>query len=495
MGSGITALAVTVSTFTFIEAVIFMPTAFADAAFIASLGIESNGRTLVPALIVLAIAVFGLALSAVGRASRKADRALMTVCACVLPLVTLLAAIRALALTPSDVPLSSIPVLFSVLAGITVMAQARDFAHSSELDSPGTFLVTGIGIPISLVLSCALLASGLSPMQGFVGIVTLQCLAGAALLVDARKTANRKRAMGDCGSDAATEESGGTESFATITHAIRQSGLLPAITLLAIEVSLGTVNLGFMWEAVPLSQLAESPLLIVPIVALEVGFVLLVHMIWRRMRDVRVLLVAGTAPFVVSVAVSVLGVDAPNWALLTINVLANQLFLLTVWTSSLVIGRAVSSTDSIATGSMVLLLILFSVCLGLSGKVDREAVRVVAPLLDLALVAVLPTVSTSWKLPDARGGQNRADAGGNAKPTSSSLIADGISVRCKEISEAAHLSAREAEILPLLVLGLSAKEIGQRILISPKTVSTYRYRIYAKVGVHSHDELIELVGI
>lgn len=50
-------------------------------------------------------------------------------------------------------------------------------------------------------------------------------------------------------------------------------------------------------------------------------------------------------------------------------------------------------------------------------------------------------------------------------------------------SPLASLSAREREVLQLVVEGRSSAEIGQSIHLSPKTVETYRSRLMKKLGV------------
>jgi len=52
------------------------------------------------------------------------------------------------------------------------------------------------------------------------------------------------------------------------------------------------------------------------------------------------------------------------------------------------------------------------------------------------------------------------------------------------------LSAREREVLQLLAEGRSAPEIGSLISISPRTVETYRTRIYEKLGLKDSRELV-----
>ena len=53
-----------------------------------------------------------------------------------------------------------------------------------------------------------------------------------------------------------------------------------------------------------------------------------------------------------------------------------------------------------------------------------------------------------------------------------------------------ELSERELEVLRHLAAGRSPKEIGARLGVSPKTVSTYRARIVAKLGLESTAELV-----
>jgi DNA-binding NarL/FixJ family response regulator len=52
------------------------------------------------------------------------------------------------------------------------------------------------------------------------------------------------------------------------------------------------------------------------------------------------------------------------------------------------------------------------------------------------------------------------------------------------------LTRREQEVLRLLVEGLSAKEIGERFFISPKTVENHRTNIMNKLNIHSTMALV-----
>jgi DNA-binding NarL/FixJ family response regulator len=52
------------------------------------------------------------------------------------------------------------------------------------------------------------------------------------------------------------------------------------------------------------------------------------------------------------------------------------------------------------------------------------------------------------------------------------------------------LTTREQEILVLLAEGLSAKEVGEKLFISPRTVENHRSSIMRKLDLHSNHELI-----
>ena len=51
------------------------------------------------------------------------------------------------------------------------------------------------------------------------------------------------------------------------------------------------------------------------------------------------------------------------------------------------------------------------------------------------------------------------------------------------------MTPREREIALLAATGLSNKQIGARLLLSPRTVSTHLYRVFQKLGVASRAAL------
>lgn len=83
-----------------------------------------------------------------------------------------------------------------------------------------------------------------------------------------------------------------------------------------------------------------------------------------------------------------------------------------------------------------------------------------------------------------------------ARPAATSETVDGVGARedaVQTIGSEHGLTAREAEVLSLLVQGRGAPYIAGELYVSVNTVKTHMKRIYQKVGVHSREELLDLV--
>src|SRR6185312_11050637 len=52
-----------------------------------------------------------------------------------------------------------------------------------------------------------------------------------------------------------------------------------------------------------------------------------------------------------------------------------------------------------------------------------------------------------------------------------------------------RLSTQEAQIARLVIEGLSNKDIGERLYLSPRTVGSHLYRMFPKLGVASRTQL------
>ena len=64
---------------------------------------------------------------------------------------------------------------------------------------------------------------------------------------------------------------------------------------------------------------------------------------------------------------------------------------------------------------------------------------------------------------------------------------------CARIATEHGLTAREAEVLPLLARGRNVAYIMEELTLSRNTIKSYVARVYGKLNVHSHQELIDLV--
>ena len=61
----------------------------------------------------------------------------------------------------------------------------------------------------------------------------------------------------------------------------------------------------------------------------------------------------------------------------------------------------------------------------------------------------------------------------------------------KEVDSYQTLSEREREVLKLTAEGYTAQEIAERLILSPKTVDTYRQRVMDKLNLHHRAELVK----
>jgi DNA-binding CsgD family transcriptional regulator len=74
------------------------------------------------------------------------------------------------------------------------------------------------------------------------------------------------------------------------------------------------------------------------------------------------------------------------------------------------------------------------------------------------------------------------------------LRASGESSRRRVPEARDQLTAQELQIAQLAAKGLSNREIGQKLFVSPRTVSTHLYRTYPKLGISARGELASALG-
>lgn len=174
------------------------------------------------------------------------------------------------------------------------------------------------------------------------------------------------------------------------------------------------------------------------------------------------------------------------------------LALLRVFDVLLLVGLVISScsrkSDYVRSGSLYLLALywlptLFSYVL-LPLAVGERSLDVsallgpgsllIAGMLAVALLALLAWLVAKSVPPEgpkgvAPGPENRREV-------------------CEALAQRFGLTLRESDVLYYASLGYSSKAIGESLFVAPGTVQSHTKRVYAKLGVHSKQELIELVN-
>ncbi|CVH78206.1 transcriptional regulator MalT [Coriobacteriaceae bacterium CHKCI002] len=74
-----------------------------------------------------------------------------------------------------------------------------------------------------------------------------------------------------------------------------------------------------------------------------------------------------------------------------------------------------------------------------------------------------------------------------------SLPARTLEENCEQVAAAYSLTPRESEVLGLLARGRNAQAIQEKLVVSRNTVKSHVKNVYNKLGVHSQQELIDLV--
>ena len=141
--------------------------------------------------------------------------------------------------------------------------------------------------------------------------------------------------------------------------------------------------------------------------------------------------------------------------------------------SLLVLGLA---TLSIAGGGLIgIVLSLFA---------DSDQATIVSTTLFIVYLVAIALAPKSF--------DNSAIASTTAAPENTTPE-DPLEIRCAQIAEHYSLTTREAEIFSYLAHGRSATYTAKELYVSAETVKVHIKHIYEKLGVHSRDELLNLV--
>ncbi|MDT8304677.1 MAG: response regulator transcription factor [Anaerolineae bacterium] len=76
-------------------------------------------------------------------------------------------------------------------------------------------------------------------------------------------------------------------------------------------------------------------------------------------------------------------------------------------------------------------------------------------------------------------------------PKAATALVRSFTGKQSESEQFAELSEREQTVVRLTALGFTGREIGEKLVISPKTVDTYRQRAMEKLGLEHRSDLIQ----
>lgn len=211
---------------------------------------------------------------------------------------------------------------------------------------------------------------------------------------------------------------------------------------------------------------------------------------WRRIRRADVVVYAAALPALLSLLLYIFS-EGALLPLYFACAVASELFLLALlWASALAVDRSLRHPGLVACVYLVAFAALFGFFMVVQAAVPTFVVQKVMPCLRPTLSRLPCRLRGVSRPPRTRGDCRR----GGGRRRRAVDFARALDERCAVVAREWGLSAREGELLPLLVMGMSATEVGSRLFIAPQTVKTHRYRIYRKAGVGTHAELVELVS-
>lgn len=138
--------------------------------------------------------------------------------------------------------------------------------------------------------------------------------------------------------------------------------------------------------------------------------------------------------------------------------------------------------SSIASAQLSLMVVFFGVevlvvCLVVAIVKARKSVGAEEPQSDGDIDGAELSIADASQKADASGGQG-----------------DEFERRCWEVAREYDLSKREIDVLELLARGCTAAHIQGKLYIAAGTVNYHTRNIYAKLGVHSKQEVVDLIA-
>ncbi len=141
-------------------------------------------------------------------------------------------------------------------------------------------------------------------------------------------------------------------------------------------------------------------------------------------------------------------------------------------------------------------IIFRSAGVGVGSRLDGLAALGVSPSIVIAVGIALVIAATLLLFNDRElSSQWKVSLFGPGKIQQGKEHRELVEAACARVAEDYGLTAREREILLLLSDGKTTKQIGERLCIAKGTVKAHTEHIYAKTGINSRKQLMDLLNV
>ncbi len=185
----------------------------------------------------------------------------------------------------------------------------------------------------------------------------------------------------------------------------------------------------------------------------------------------------------------VIGPEWAAWALLSVSI-AQTLVVMLFWVMLADVAHHSSTSPFVIFGSGW---IAYTLPFALGELGGTAAGSNDAGTTVLAVLAYVLTIAAVFALNESTFSQRRIFADLDLPTPEQSAFAS-IDAGCVALGQERGLTPREVEVLQLLCKGRSKSYIAESLFISENTVRSHSKHIYAKLDVHSKQEILDLIG-
>lgn len=206
------------------------------------------------------------------------------------------------------------------------------------------------------------------------------------------------------------------------------------------------------------------------------------------------LLNAGNGLFIMAAQMALITIAARN-PLGAITTVAwgngvSALGSLTGAAAGMLANGAAASMPTLRVAIPAVLLLVFAAYVTIGLK--RFTFAGVIDGIDPVLVGATASTENGADAGEGTGTGAETEAGATPMPAARTPE-EAFAARCKAITSEFSLTPREAEVFAMLARGRDRAYIEEALVVSRNTVKAHVKHVYAKLGIHSHQELLDLV--